>query len=171
MGDHGVLWLANNYDRVLPNFHPNFAKSPHNSVIDVYAMKGEDELVQLVFSPLASKMISFNNYKWNTSGINSWDFQWKMENGTLADIPISAGTVGYIDCIDPSQAPGTGTPEIGGLFTWQILEIFQSKSFREIDWVGMDLVEVAPAYDHSEITSQAGACFIWNYLCMLGLEI
>lgn len=70
-----------------------------------------------------------------------------------------------IDCIDPSQAPGTGTPEIGGLFTWQILAMMQR--LDTVNFIGMDLVEVAPAYDHAQITSQAGACFIWTYLCML----
>jgi agmatinase len=70
-----------------------------------------------------------------------------------------------IDCIDPSQAPGTGTPEIGGLFTWQVLAILQR--LFSINFVGMDLMEVAPAYDHSQITSQAGACIIWTYLCLL----
>lgn len=70
-----------------------------------------------------------------------------------------------IDCIDPSQAPGTGTPEIGGLFTWQVLAIM--KRLKEVDFIGMDLVEVAPAYDHAQITAQAGACFLWTYLCLL----
>lgn len=70
-----------------------------------------------------------------------------------------------IDCIDPSQAPGTGTPEIGGLFTWQALAILER--LTKVDFVGMDLMEVAPAYDHSQITAQAGASFIWTYLCLL----
>ncbi len=70
-----------------------------------------------------------------------------------------------IDCIDPSQAPGTGTPEIGGLFTWQALHIM--KSIKDLNWVGMDMVEVAPAYDHAEITSLAAATFVWTYLSML----
>ncbi len=70
-----------------------------------------------------------------------------------------------IDSIDPSQAPGTGTPEIGGLFTWQVLSILQK--LGDLNWVGMDLVEVAPAYDHSQLTSLAGATIIWTYLSML----
>ena len=70
-----------------------------------------------------------------------------------------------IDCIDPSQAPGTGTPEIGGLFTWQVLAIL--RRLEGINFIGMDLVEVSPPYDHAQITSQAGACVIWNYLCLL----
>ena len=70
-----------------------------------------------------------------------------------------------IDAIDPSQAPGTGTPEIGGLFTWQALAIL--KKLGSLNWVGMDMVEVAPAYDQAQITSLAAATFVWTYLCLL----
>jgi len=69
-----------------------------------------------------------------------------------------------IDAIDPGQAPGTGTPEIGGLFTWQALAIL--KRLGGINWIGMDMVEVAPAYDHSQITALAAATFIWTYLSL-----
>lgn len=60
-----------------------------------------------------------------------------------------------IDCLDPSYAPGTGTPVIGGLSTHQAQQIL--RSLAGINLVGMDLVEVAPAYDVGEITSLAGA--------------
>lgn len=70
-----------------------------------------------------------------------------------------------IDGIDPSQAPGTGTPEVGGLFSWQALAIL--KRIGALNWVGMDLVEVAPAYDHAQITSFAGATIMWTYMCLL----
>lgn len=70
-----------------------------------------------------------------------------------------------IDGLDPSQAPGTGTPEVGGLFTWQALAII--KQLGDMNWIGMDLVEVAPAYDHAQITSLAGATLVWTYLCLL----
>ena len=70
-----------------------------------------------------------------------------------------------IDCIDPSQAPGTGTPEIGGLFTWQAQYLLDH--LADLNWRGMDLVEVAPAYDHAQITALAGAAFVWSYLCGL----
>ena len=69
-----------------------------------------------------------------------------------------------IDAIDPGQAPGTGTPEVGGLFTWQVMAIL--KRLEGIDFRGMDLVEVAPAYDLAEITALAGATVIWQYLCL-----
>ncbi|HEX2581391.1 MAG TPA: agmatinase [Dongiaceae bacterium] len=69
-----------------------------------------------------------------------------------------------IDCIDPSQAPGTGTPEVGGLFTWQVMAIL--RGLAGIDFRGMDVVEVAPAYDHADITALAAASIAWQYLAL-----
>jgi agmatinase len=70
-----------------------------------------------------------------------------------------------IDCLDPCQAPGTGTPEIGGLQTWQIQYILNNIYRTNI--VGCDVVEIAPAYDHAEITSLAGATIMWEFLNMV----
>lgn len=69
-----------------------------------------------------------------------------------------------IDAIDPAQAPGTGTPEVGGLFTWQAMAIL--RRLGGLDFRGMDLVEVAPAYDVAEITALAAASLIWQYLSL-----
>lgn len=71
-----------------------------------------------------------------------------------------------IDAIDPAQAPGTGTPEIGGLFTWQVMAIL--RRLGGVNFVGMDVVEVAPAYDVSEITALAAATIVWQYLTLVG---
>ena len=71
-----------------------------------------------------------------------------------------------IDALDPAFAPGTGTPEIGGLASWQIQAIL--RRLGGIDWVGMDIVEVAPAYDVSEITALAAATIVWEYLALVG---
>lgn len=60
-----------------------------------------------------------------------------------------------IDCLDPAFAPGTGTPVCGGLSTDKILKIL--RRLTDINIVGMDVVEVAPAYDNSEITALAAA--------------
>lgn len=60
-----------------------------------------------------------------------------------------------IDCLDPSCAPGTGTPVCGGLTTHQALSIL--RGLAGINVIGMDVVEVAPAYDVSEITALAAA--------------
>jgi agmatinase len=69
-----------------------------------------------------------------------------------------------IDALDPSQAPGTGTPEVGGLFTWQVKAILDR--LAGIDFAGMDVVEVAPAYDVAEITALAAATIAWQYLSL-----
>jgi agmatinase len=68
-----------------------------------------------------------------------------------------------IDCLDPAFAPGTGTPEPGGLSSGQVLTLLED--LADLNWVGMDLCEVAPAYDHAELTSNAAANFVWTYLC------
>jgi len=70
-----------------------------------------------------------------------------------------------IDCLDPSYAPGTGTPVVGGLTTDRALKII--RGLQGIELVGMDLVEVAPSYDHAEITSLAGATLALEMLYVL----
>ncbi|MGL5728170.1 MAG: agmatinase [Plesiomonas sp.] len=60
-----------------------------------------------------------------------------------------------IDCLDPAHAPGTGTPVIGGITSERALKI--GRGLQGLNIVGMDVVEVAPAYDHAELTSLAAA--------------
>ena len=67
-----------------------------------------------------------------------------------------------IDCLDPAFAPGTGTPEPGGLSSNQVLSLLES--LHDLPWAGMDCVEVSPPYDHAELTSSAAATFVWTYL-------
>jgi agmatinase len=67
-----------------------------------------------------------------------------------------------IDCLDPAFAPGTGTPEPGGLSTAQAFTLLEE--LAALPFVGMDCVEVAPPYDHAELTSQAAAQLVWTYL-------
>ena len=71
-----------------------------------------------------------------------------------------------IDCLDPSYAPGTGTPVAGGLTSDRALKII--RGLQGINLVGMDLVEVAPSYDHAEITSLAGATLALEMLYVVG---
>jgi guanidinobutyrase len=74
-----------------------------------------------------------------------------------------------IDGLDPAYAPGTGTPEIGGLTVHQGLEIV--RGCRGLDLVGSDLVEVAPAYDTSGNTSLVAANLLFEMLCVFpGVE-
>ncbi len=70
-----------------------------------------------------------------------------------------------IDSIDPAWAPGTGTPEIGGLTTIQALEII--RGCRGLDLVGCDLVEVSPPYDTTGNTALLGANLLYEMLCVL----
>jgi hypothetical protein len=70
-----------------------------------------------------------------------------------------------IDAIDPAFAPGTGTPEIGGLATWQAQAIL--RGLAGLRFRGMDVVEVAPPYDVAEITALAAATMAWEYLSLL----
>jgi agmatinase len=71
-----------------------------------------------------------------------------------------------IDALDPAFAPGTGTPEVGGLASWQAQAIL--RCLKKLQLVGMDMVEIAPAYDVAEVTSLAGATVVWEYFALLG---
>jgi agmatinase len=71
-----------------------------------------------------------------------------------------------IDALDPAFAPGTGTPEVGGLASWQVQAIL--RRLQGIQFHGMDVVEVAPPYDVSGITALAAATVAWEYLSLVG---
>jgi agmatinase len=83
---------------------------------------------------------------------------------TVGDAPVYLSF--DIDALDPAFAPGTGTPEVGGLTTWQVQAIL--RRLTNLAFIGMDVVEVAPAYDIAEITALAGATVAWEYLCLVG---
>lgn len=70
-----------------------------------------------------------------------------------------------IDCLDPAFAPGTGTPVAGGLSSREALEILGN--LGAVDFVGGDVVEVSPPYDHADITAIAGATVAMVYLGLL----
>jgi agmatinase len=70
-----------------------------------------------------------------------------------------------IDCLDPAFAPGTGTPVSGGLTADKTLQII--RGLKGLNIVAMDMMEVAPAYDHAEITSLAGATIALEMLHMI----
>jgi len=70
-----------------------------------------------------------------------------------------------VDALDPAFAPGTGTPEVGGLATWQARAILRRLS--GLNFAGMDVVEVSPPYDVAEITALAAATVAWDYIALL----
>jgi agmatinase len=73
-----------------------------------------------------------------------------------------------IDVLDPSHAPGTGTPEPGGLTTRELQQIL--RGLRDLNLVGADVVEVAPAYDHAELTTVAAANLVYELLGLMAVN-
>ncbi len=122
--------------------------------------------------PEASVQIGMRTAIDDTLGFHVLDNQWVHENGPDAVAEKIKTIVGDkpcyltfdIDCLDPSYAPGTGTPVIGGLTSYQAQRIL--RGLEGINVVGMDQVEVAPAYDVSEITALAGASLALDMLCL-----
>jgi len=108
-------------------------------------------------------------------GITVLDAPWVHAQGVQATLDRIHATVGDhtayltfdIDCLDPAHAPGTGTPVPGGLTSAQALAIM--RELGDLDLVGMDVVEVAPAYDPAGITALAAATLAHDYLCLRAL--
>lgn len=122
--------------------------------------------------PQRSVQIGIRTHNSDALGFTWLDAAWVHRNGVDAVIAetsrIVADHPAYltfdIDCLDPSFAPGTGTPVVGGLSTFQAQSII--RGLTDINLVGMDVVEVAPAYDHADITSLAAASLALDYLCL-----
>jgi len=74
-----------------------------------------------------------------------------------------------IDCLDPAYAPGTGTPVVGGITTDRALKII--RGLQGLNIVGADVVEVAPSYDHAEITALAAATIGLEILYVMASEV
>jgi len=120
----------------------------------------------------ASVQIGLRTHNPDSLGFNILDGPWVQQHGVeavvastkkiLADKPVYLSF--DIDCLDPSYAPGTGTPVCGGLTSYQAMAIL--RGLRGINIIGADIVEVAPAYDVGEITALAGAHLALEMLCL-----
>ena len=73
-----------------------------------------------------------------------------------------------IDAVDPAFAPGTGTPEVGGLSSYEMLQLV--RGLREMKLVGFDLVEVSPPFDSANITAILAANLVFEFLSLLALS-
>lgn len=73
-----------------------------------------------------------------------------------------------IDVLDPAHAPGTGTPEAGGMTSRELLAIL--RGLRGTRLIGADVVEVSPAYDHAELTGIAAAHVVYDLIALMGLS-
>lgn len=126
-----------------------------------------------VVDPARSVQVGIRTQNASAQGFEILSCPWIHRNGIEATLAAIWERVGDapaylsfdIDCLDPAFAPGTGTPVAGGLASWQALEIL--RGLGGLDWVGMDVVEVAPPYDHAEITALAAATVAHDWLCLL----
>jgi agmatinase len=119
-----------------------------------------------------SIQIGIRTHNSNTKGVTILDAPWVHENGinkvinkiidVVKDAP--AYLTFDIDGLDPAYAPGTGTPVSGGLTSAQALGII--RGLEGLNFIGADVVEVAPAYDHADITAIAAATIAHDYLVL-----
>jgi len=114
--------------------------------------------------------VGIRTHNSNTKGVTILDAPWVHKNGVdkviKKIIEVVKDRPTYltfdIDGLDPAYAPGTGTPVAGGLSSAQALAII--RGLDGLNFIGADVVEVAPAYDHAEITAIAAATIAHDYL-------
>lgn len=73
-----------------------------------------------------------------------------------------------IDFLDPVYAPGTGTPEVGGVTTSEAMQLV--RGLTDVDFVAFDLVEVLPAFDHGQLTACAAANVVYEFISLIALQ-
>ena len=120
-----------------------------------------------------STQVGLRTYNDHDHGFEILTSPWVHRNGIAAAIDKVCRRAGKapvylsfdIDGLDPAFAPGTGTPVAGGLASWQGLEFV--RGLEPLNLVGMDLVEVAPAYDHAEITAIAAASMVYDWIAVV----
>jgi agmatinase len=120
-----------------------------------------------------SIQIGMRTFNDDTHGYEVLDARWLHQHGVEECLKKIRARVGKqscyvsfdIDFLDPAYAPGTGTPVIGGFNTHVGLELI--RGLRGLNMIGMDVVEVSPPYDHSQLTSLAGASIALEWLATL----
>jgi agmatinase len=125
-----------------------------------------------ILDPEHSVHVGIRTHNDETHGFEILDAVWVRERGPAAAAQRVRERVGErkayltfdIDCLDPSVAPGTGTPVVGGLDTLEARQILWK--LGGIDFVAMDMVEVAPPYDVAEATSLAAATLALDWLAL-----
>ena len=170
-GKHGAPLSLVHFDAHSDTWSDDDDRIDHGTMFYHAARQG-------LVDPAASVQIGLRTTNHDTLGFSVLDAPWVHGNGIAAVIDKTRSIVGErpvyltfdIDCLDPSCAPGTGTPVCGGLTTYQALEIL--RGLAGINLVGMDVVEVAPAYDVGEITALAATALamemLYLYACRPG---
>jgi len=153
--EHGPLALIH-FDAHSDTWEDSDGRIDHGTMFYHAARQG-------IVDPARSIQVGMRTHNAHDHGYQVLDARWLHANGMQACIDRIRQRVGNdkcyvsfdIDFLDPAFAPGTGTPVVGGFSTHDALQLVRGLGGLHI--VGMDVVEVAPAYDHSEITAFAAA--------------
>jgi len=164
---HGPLALIH-FDAHPDTWPDDGERLDHGTMFNRAAREG-------LIDPARSVQIGIRTYS-EAQGFTVLNAPWVHEHGPYAALTEIVRVVGEhkayltfdIDCLDPAFAPGTGTPVAGGLSSAQALAIL--RGLGNLNIIGMDVVEVAPAYDHAEITAIAAATLAHDYLCLRALR-
>ncbi|MEW6056498.1 MAG: agmatinase [Bdellovibrionota bacterium] len=130
-------------------------------------LKGKDVYQIGIRQPLTSK----DQMDWDRQqGLTQISIEEYHEKGLRSVLSKIDKTIPYylsfdIDGVDPAFAPGTGTPVVGGLTSFEALDCV--RKLRGLKFIGFDLVEVAPVYDHAEITSLLAAALIFEFVALI----
>ncbi|MEQ6896033.1 agmatinase [Microbacterium sp. KR10-403] len=124
--------------------------------------------------PLYSKQDLLDDERLGFSIVSS---EYIEESGVAAAIDRMRGRLGDkpvyvsidIDVLDPAHAPGTGTPEAGGMTSRELLRMLRALS--DLNVVGADVVEVAPAYDHAQMTGVAASHVMYELMSLLSAQV
>lgn len=126
--------------------------------------------------PARSVQIGIRTFNQDDWGFTILTAPWVHEHGAAAVADVVRRVAGDgptyltfdIDCLDPACAPGTGTPVVGGLTTAQAQACLYA--LAGVPFVGMDVVEVSPPFDHAEITALAAATLALDWLCLVAQQ-
>jgi agmatinase len=130
----------------------------------------EDRSIHLgIRGPLFSAEDLVDDASFGFRIVTAWDVLELGIAGTVARVRERVGDAPVyvsidIDALDPAFAPGTGTPEAGGMTSRELLGIL--RGLRGLDLVGADLVEVAPAYDHADVTAVAASHAVYELVSL-----
>lgn len=165
---HGPITLIQ-FDAHCDTWEDDENRLDHGSMFTRAAQEGAIDVSR-------STQVGLRTFNDSDHGFEILSSPWIHRNGIEATLEIIKQRAGDtpvyisfdIDGLDPAFAPGTGTPVVGGLSTWQALELL--RGLGDLNLVGMDVVEVSPSYDHAEITAIAAATIAHDWLCLLAVK-